>query len=407
MLGYAPERVERPARGARPRCSRPSRTIPYALVGADGVAAAVEWFKERVGERLAGAVRLRGRRRGEPAAPDGGRRPAPVGRGARRRWPAATCARGGAVCVVGFRALKDFHAALLADNARALGPGVQARGDRARPRVPEGRADVERARRSRARFDDPAFRGAGRRAGGRPPARGRARRRSRPCSASPTRTAPGPRSSTRLGRAGLRGPDAAAVGPGHARVRDPARGAAARGRHASCSTTWSTGAERGGRARDRAAHARRPARGAPRRGLGRARHRRLRLRRARARLALDGARDGARAAGHRRARPGRGALPPRLLRRPSDRPRRRRRRPRAAPGRRGRRAACSRTCWWRARRSPGPSRGARSRATGISLATGYRAAELVLAASTRGRGRRRGAERRWRCTRATTCSARC
>ncbi|MET0836070.1 MAG: FAD-dependent oxidoreductase, partial [Thermoleophilaceae bacterium] len=47
VLGYAPERVERPGEAIGALVdARPSH--PYALVGAGGVAAAVDWFKERI-----------------------------------------------------------------------------------------------------------------------------------------------------------------------------------------------------------------------------------------------------------------------------------------------------------------------------------------------------------------------
>ena len=47
ILGYAPNRVERPAEAICELVdARPDH--PYALVGAAGVAAAVDWFKQRI-----------------------------------------------------------------------------------------------------------------------------------------------------------------------------------------------------------------------------------------------------------------------------------------------------------------------------------------------------------------------
>ena len=46
ILGYAPERVERPGEAL----GRLADSHPYALVGAGGVAAAVDWFTDRVAE---------------------------------------------------------------------------------------------------------------------------------------------------------------------------------------------------------------------------------------------------------------------------------------------------------------------------------------------------------------------
>ena len=120
VLGYAPERVERPRRGARPAlAAQPGH--PYARSAPTASARRVAWFKDRVA--------------GGPLAPyayAGGLDenlllPTAVGaprrrRSCRRRWPAATCAAAAAVCVVGFRALKDFHPALLRRQPRAA-PG--------------------------------------------------------------------------------------------------------------------------------------------------------------------------------------------------------------------------------------------------------------------------------------------
>jgi glycerol-3-phosphate dehydrogenase subunit B len=62
---------------------------------------------------------------------------------------------GGDVVVVGFRALKDFHPHLLADNLARQGIGARSV---ELDLVPEGRADVNSLGFARA-FDDPAFRG--------------------------------------------------------------------------------------------------------------------------------------------------------------------------------------------------------------------------------------------------------
>ena len=129
------------------------------------------------------------------------------------------------ICVVGFRALKDFHPALLADNLRRAGHEARAV---ELDLTPETRRDVNALGLARG-LDDPSFRGevlrqvtarlgAGERVafpavlGIADPHGGlvRARARARP--------------------PGLRGAHPAAVGPRHAAVRDPARRAAARRR---------------------------------------------------------------------------------------------------------------------------------------------------------------------------------
>ncbi|HEX2412501.1 MAG TPA: anaerobic glycerol-3-phosphate dehydrogenase subunit GlpB [Solirubrobacteraceae bacterium] len=144
VIGYAPERVERPGEAL----AGLGDGHPYAAVGRDGVQAALDWFKgvmapyPYVGgleENLllptaVGALKPSAAVPGTMAAGD--------------------LREGGEVCVVGFRALKDFHATLLADNlARA---GIPARAVEL-DLVPEGRADVNSLGFARA-FDAPAFR---------------------------------------------------------------------------------------------------------------------------------------------------------------------------------------------------------------------------------------------------------
>jgi glycerol-3-phosphate dehydrogenase subunit B len=143
VLGYAPERVERP----REALGRLPEGHPYGLVGADGVAAAIDWFKRQVSDytgSLDENLLL-------PTAV-GALRPTAV--------VPETMAGGdlraarGEILVVGFRALKDFHAPLLADNlARS---GIPARAV-VLDLVPEGRVDVNSLGFARA-FDDPGFR---------------------------------------------------------------------------------------------------------------------------------------------------------------------------------------------------------------------------------------------------------
>jgi glycerol-3-phosphate dehydrogenase subunit B len=149
ILGYAPGRVTSP----REALGTVANGHPYAAVGADGVAAALEWFKAQM---ASGSLAPYGYAGGLDS-----NLLLPTAVGASKPTAAApvTMTRGdlredGALCIVGFRGLKDFHAALLADNlARA--------GHRTRSvdldLVPEGRADVNPLGYARA-FDDPAFR---------------------------------------------------------------------------------------------------------------------------------------------------------------------------------------------------------------------------------------------------------
>jgi glycerol-3-phosphate dehydrogenase subunit B len=144
-----PERVEHPGEAL----SRLGDGHPYGLVGAGAVAASVEWLKARV---AAGSL--------APYAYEGGLEEnllLPTALGVPR--PSAvvpeTMAGGdlrrhGPVLVVGFRAFKDFHPALLAETlARTGTPARAAELDL----VPEGRVDVNSLGYARA-FDDPFFR---------------------------------------------------------------------------------------------------------------------------------------------------------------------------------------------------------------------------------------------------------
>ncbi len=123
VLGYDADdrRVERPLEAL---AGLPAEH-PYGLVGAAGVSTAVEWFKGRIA--------------------DGPRAPyAYVGDADAR------------VCVVGFRALKDFYPALVADNLSRGADGVEARSVELDLR-PEGRAEPSALAYARG-FDDEAFR---------------------------------------------------------------------------------------------------------------------------------------------------------------------------------------------------------------------------------------------------------
>jgi glycerol-3-phosphate dehydrogenase subunit B len=162
VLGYASppgssdaaaEPVEHPAEAVgRLVAERPDH--PYALVGVDGVAAAVDWFKVRVAAGSLAPYAYRGSLDENLLLPTavGAARPSAVV----PETMAGGDLRGGAsVCVVGFRALKDFHPALLADNL-GRGGGVRARAVEL-DLSPEGRADVNALGFARG-FDDPGFR---------------------------------------------------------------------------------------------------------------------------------------------------------------------------------------------------------------------------------------------------------
>lgn len=151
VLGYDPDRVESPASalpafvGARP-------DHPYALLGVDAVGPAVGWFATRVergpqpGYRYVGSLE---RNHLLPSAVGAARPSALV---------PETMAGGdlGAerpVCIVGTRVLREFHASLCAGNITRL--GIESRALEVKFEI--DRPEVNALGLGR-RFDDPAFR---------------------------------------------------------------------------------------------------------------------------------------------------------------------------------------------------------------------------------------------------------
>jgi glycerol-3-phosphate dehydrogenase subunit B len=153
VLGYDPDPVARPLDALRALTDgRPDH--PYALVGADGVSAAVEWFKGRFADGPLAPYAFTGSAEENLRVPTavGVLKPTAV---VPETMAAGDLRDGGEVCVVGFRALKDFHPMLLADNL-ARHEGITARGIEL-DLPPEGRVDANSLAFARA-FDDPAFR---------------------------------------------------------------------------------------------------------------------------------------------------------------------------------------------------------------------------------------------------------
>jgi glycerol-3-phosphate dehydrogenase subunit B len=152
ILGYAPERVERPTDALGELAdARPGH--PYALLGPGAVAAAVDWFKARIAAgplapyAYLGSVEqnlLLSTAVGVP-------RPSAV---VPETMAAGDLRVDAPICIVGFRALKDFHPALAAEMLSRA--GIEARGLELNL-VPEGRMDVNALGFARA-FDDPGFR---------------------------------------------------------------------------------------------------------------------------------------------------------------------------------------------------------------------------------------------------------
>jgi len=119
VLGYAPERVESPARELAPFiAAHPEH--PYARTGEAAIAEALDWFRGVMGDAYPYTGGLE-RNMLLPSA-IGAPRPSalvPV------TMAEGDLRRDEPMCLVGLRPLKDFHAALAADNITRL--GVQAR----------------------------------------------------------------------------------------------------------------------------------------------------------------------------------------------------------------------------------------------------------------------------------------
>ena len=119
VLGYAPERVEDPGRAlADLVANRPDH--PYALVGAEAVADALQWFADRVASGPLPGYRYVGdldRNHLLPTAV-GVLRPSTL---VPETMAAGDSGSGASVCVVGSRVLRDFHAALCAANLKKAG----------------------------------------------------------------------------------------------------------------------------------------------------------------------------------------------------------------------------------------------------------------------------------------------
>jgi glycerol-3-phosphate dehydrogenase subunit B len=139
VLGYAPDRVDNPL--AAVDSLAPDH--PYSLVGRDVLVAAAAWWRESM--PYVGSLE------------ENLLLPTAVGALKPSALVPETMAAGAGtdpVCIVGFRALKDFHGALLADNLRRA--GIDARSVELDVR-PEGRVDANSLAFARA-FDDPGFR---------------------------------------------------------------------------------------------------------------------------------------------------------------------------------------------------------------------------------------------------------
>jgi glycerol-3-phosphate dehydrogenase subunit B len=162
VLGYTGSSSGADDGGRLDRVQRPVAALadlppghPYGQVGAEGVATAVDWFKERIASGPLAPYAYEGGPDDNLLLPTavGAVRPSAV---VPETMAAGDVRRGGRVCVVGFRALKDFHAPLLADNLSRAPEGVEARGVEL-DLAPGGEPDVSSLGFARG-FDEAAFR---------------------------------------------------------------------------------------------------------------------------------------------------------------------------------------------------------------------------------------------------------
>jgi glycerol-3-phosphate dehydrogenase subunit B len=151
VLGYDPERVAEPARSL-PGFLAAHPDHPYALLGVEAIGRGLEWFAERVARGPKPGYRYTGGLERNHLLPTavGAARPSAL---VPETMAAGDLRDAAPVCVVGVRVLRDFHAALCAANlARA---GIEARAIDAK--VDVGRVEANALGLAR-RFDDPAFR---------------------------------------------------------------------------------------------------------------------------------------------------------------------------------------------------------------------------------------------------------
>ena len=153
VLGYDPDgrRVDRPLEAL----AQLPGEHPYGLVGRAGVSTAIEWFKGRIADGPRAPYAYVGDAEQNVLLPTAVGAVAPSGV-VPETMADGDLRGGGRVCVVGFRGLKDFFPALVADNLSRGPDGVTARAVELDLR-PEGRADPSALAYARA-FDDEGFR---------------------------------------------------------------------------------------------------------------------------------------------------------------------------------------------------------------------------------------------------------
>lgn len=152
VLGYDPDRVEEPER-ALPGFVAANPEHPYALLGVESIGAALEWFADRIARHSLGGYQYVGGLERNWLLPTalGVARPSAL---VPETMAAGELRDRASICLVGLRVLRDFHVLLCAANVARL--GIEARGIELDVEV-EGRPEANAVGLAR-RFDDPAFR---------------------------------------------------------------------------------------------------------------------------------------------------------------------------------------------------------------------------------------------------------
>ena len=145
VLGYAPDRVERPGEAlARPR--RPPSTRTRASAAPSASRGALDWFKRQFDGGPLGATATAATSARTSLLPTAVGAARSRARSSPRRWPPATCATTRRCSSSASTRCSDFHPALLADNvARGGVPGAVGRDRGARRRPPGGQRPRARA----------------------------------------------------------------------------------------------------------------------------------------------------------------------------------------------------------------------------------------------------------------------
>ena len=156
VLGYDPERVEAPG-DALGRLVAAQPGHPYARVGAEAVGEALAWLRAQVAASPFAPYAYEGGLERNHLLPTAVGAPKPTAMAPRTMLAGDLRAGGAPICIAGIRRLKDFHPLLCAENIAAA-TGTEARGVELDLPL-TGRAD-ENAQGLARQLEDPVVRGA-------------------------------------------------------------------------------------------------------------------------------------------------------------------------------------------------------------------------------------------------------